>query len=258
MGASVAYRAGAGAAPSVTVLEAGRIGGGTSSCSFAWTNSNWQDAACLSRPERRGHEGARRAGRRVRRDAVVAWRRQRRMDGARGSRGAAGERGASAILGLCGRMDHTGATAGTRARHRSGTDRRCADRVLPRGGLARSGGVCGCDARRGAIARRVGDLRCPRVRNGRARWPGHGGEDGGRQAVRGRHGGELRRPLGERSGVGCRSASASGADRRVPRVHPAGCRPRRARRALADHPGKAGWCRTPRAALECDGRDARL
>jgi glycine/D-amino acid oxidase-like deaminating enzyme len=39
MGASVAYRA-AVAGASVTVLEAGRIGGGTSSCSFAWTNSN--------------------------------------------------------------------------------------------------------------------------------------------------------------------------------------------------------------------------
>ena len=39
MGASVAYRAAlAGAA--VTVLEAGRIGGGTSGISFAWTNSN--------------------------------------------------------------------------------------------------------------------------------------------------------------------------------------------------------------------------
>ncbi len=39
MGASVAYRA-ALAGASVTVLEAGRLGGGTSSCSFAWTNSN--------------------------------------------------------------------------------------------------------------------------------------------------------------------------------------------------------------------------
>src|SRR5215475_13341773 len=39
MGASVAYRATLGGA-SVTVLEAGRIGGGTSTCSFAWTNSN--------------------------------------------------------------------------------------------------------------------------------------------------------------------------------------------------------------------------
>ena len=39
MGASVAYRAAVGGA-SVTVLEAGRIGGGTSGISFAWTNSN--------------------------------------------------------------------------------------------------------------------------------------------------------------------------------------------------------------------------
>jgi glycine/D-amino acid oxidase-like deaminating enzyme len=39
MGASVAYRA-AAAGGSVTVLEAGRIGGGTSGISFAWTNSN--------------------------------------------------------------------------------------------------------------------------------------------------------------------------------------------------------------------------
>jgi glycine/D-amino acid oxidase-like deaminating enzyme len=38
MGASVAYRlAQAGAA--VTVLEAARIGGGTSGISFAWTNA---------------------------------------------------------------------------------------------------------------------------------------------------------------------------------------------------------------------------
>jgi glycine/D-amino acid oxidase-like deaminating enzyme len=39
MGASVAYRL-AMAGASVTVLEAGRIGGGTSGCSFAWTNSS--------------------------------------------------------------------------------------------------------------------------------------------------------------------------------------------------------------------------
>ena len=39
MGASTAYRI-ATAGASVTVLEAGRIGGGTSTCSFAWTNSN--------------------------------------------------------------------------------------------------------------------------------------------------------------------------------------------------------------------------
>jgi glycine/D-amino acid oxidase-like deaminating enzyme len=39
MGASVAWRA-AQAGAEVTVLEAGRIGGGTSGCSFAWTNSN--------------------------------------------------------------------------------------------------------------------------------------------------------------------------------------------------------------------------
>jgi len=39
MGASVAYRMTLAGA-SITVLEAGRIGGGTSSCSFAWTNSN--------------------------------------------------------------------------------------------------------------------------------------------------------------------------------------------------------------------------
>ena len=39
MGASVAYRL-AMAGASVTVLEAGRIAGGTSTCSFAWTNSN--------------------------------------------------------------------------------------------------------------------------------------------------------------------------------------------------------------------------
>ena len=38
MGASVAYRL-AQAGASVTVLEAGRVGGGTSGCSFAWTNS---------------------------------------------------------------------------------------------------------------------------------------------------------------------------------------------------------------------------
>jgi glycine/D-amino acid oxidase-like deaminating enzyme len=39
MGASIAYRL-AAAGASVTVLEAGRIGGGTSACSFAWTNSS--------------------------------------------------------------------------------------------------------------------------------------------------------------------------------------------------------------------------
>ena len=39
IGASVAYRL-ANAGASVTVLEAGRIGGGTSSCTFAWTNAN--------------------------------------------------------------------------------------------------------------------------------------------------------------------------------------------------------------------------
>src|SRR4051812_30884361 len=39
MGASVAFRSAASGAV-VTVLEAGRIGGGTSGCSLAWTNSN--------------------------------------------------------------------------------------------------------------------------------------------------------------------------------------------------------------------------
>ena len=39
MGASVAYRL-AQAGALVTVLEATRIGGGTSGTSFAWTNSN--------------------------------------------------------------------------------------------------------------------------------------------------------------------------------------------------------------------------
>jgi len=42
MGASVAYRMSAAAA-AVTVLDAGRIGGGTSTCSFAWTNSNGKE-----------------------------------------------------------------------------------------------------------------------------------------------------------------------------------------------------------------------
>src|SRR5258707_11688180 len=39
MGASVAYRL-AQAGASITVLEAKRIGGGTSGISFAWTNAN--------------------------------------------------------------------------------------------------------------------------------------------------------------------------------------------------------------------------
>ncbi|MEJ0015654.1 MAG: FAD-binding oxidoreductase [Acetobacteraceae bacterium] len=39
MGAAAAYRL-AEAGAEVTVLEAGRLGGGTSGCSFAWTNSN--------------------------------------------------------------------------------------------------------------------------------------------------------------------------------------------------------------------------
>src|SRR2546430_11003253 len=39
IGASVAYRL-AQAGVSVTVLEAGRVGGGTSGVSFAWTNAN--------------------------------------------------------------------------------------------------------------------------------------------------------------------------------------------------------------------------
>jgi glycine/D-amino acid oxidase-like deaminating enzyme len=57
MGASVAYRlAQAGAA--VTVLEAARIGGGTSGISFAWTNAHKKTAKTLSRSECRRHEGA--------------------------------------------------------------------------------------------------------------------------------------------------------------------------------------------------------
>ena len=39
MGASVAYRL-AQAGAIVTVLEAARVGGGTSGISFAWTNAN--------------------------------------------------------------------------------------------------------------------------------------------------------------------------------------------------------------------------
>ncbi|MBV8913505.1 MAG: FAD-binding oxidoreductase, partial [Acetobacteraceae bacterium] len=42
VGSSIGYRlAEAGAA--VTVLDAGRVGGGTSACSFAWTNSHRGD-----------------------------------------------------------------------------------------------------------------------------------------------------------------------------------------------------------------------
>ena len=39
MGTSVAYRL-AQAGADVTVLEAGRVGGGTSGISFAWTNAH--------------------------------------------------------------------------------------------------------------------------------------------------------------------------------------------------------------------------
>ena len=73
MGASVAYRL-AQAGASVTVLEATRIGGGTSGISFAWTNAHQKPP----RPYHNLNVGGMKAHaalRRVRRDALVARRR---------------------------------------------------------------------------------------------------------------------------------------------------------------------------------------
>jgi glycine/D-amino acid oxidase-like deaminating enzyme len=50
MGASVAYRL-AQAGTAVTVLEATRIGGGTSGISFAWTNARNKPPKTLPRSE---------------------------------------------------------------------------------------------------------------------------------------------------------------------------------------------------------------
>ena len=257
MGASVAYRlAIAGAA--VTVLEAGRVGGGTSGCSFAWTNSS-------EKTPRAYH------------DLNVA--------GMKAHAALAEELGATPWWHGGGNVEWTAPESRTALQAK-------VERLLSWGYAAEwitpaqllelepdiDPAVIGdapiayypeegwldpvvyAAAMLGLARSRGASVICgiPCFRHGHARWSGHWGENGGRQAVRRRHGGELCRPVGERSGVGCRPASAPGTDRRVPGVHPAGWRPRWAGRARADDPGKAGRCGAPRAALERDGRDACL
>src|SRR5947209_13381872 len=88
MGASVAYRlAQAGAA--VTVLEATRVGGGTSGISFARTNAHKKPPKVYHDLKCRWHEGACRASRRVWRHAMMARRRQSGMGSRTRSLGAA-------------------------------------------------------------------------------------------------------------------------------------------------------------------------
>jgi glycine/D-amino acid oxidase-like deaminating enzyme len=65
MGASAAFRL-AQAGADVTVIDATRIGGGTSGTSFAWINAH-KAAKVVSRPQCRRHESARCAEGRVRR-----------------------------------------------------------------------------------------------------------------------------------------------------------------------------------------------
>ena len=130
-------------------------------------------------------------------------------------------------VGLRGRMDHAEGSCWNSSP--TSIPRQIGDAPIAyyrRGGLARSGGLYRRHAGRRA-RRAVPTVICgARVSDTvHARWPGDRREDRGWQAVRGRHGGELCRPLGERSGVGCRPASAAGADRGVPGLHPAGRRP---------------------------------
>ena len=118
MGASVAYRL-ATAGASVTVLEAGRIGGGTSTCSFAWTNSNDK--------EPRAYHDLNVAG--MKAHAALAeefgatpwWHGGGNVEWTAPEDRAAQQAKVERLrgVGLRGRMDHAGAAAGSRARHRS-------------------------------------------------------------------------------------------------------------------------------------------
>ena len=112
MGASVAYRR-RWRARSVTVLEAGRIGGGTSGISFAWTNSSDKTPRAyhdLNVAGMKAHAAlAEEFG------ATPWWHGGGNVEWTAPdrSRGAAGESRAPAVVGLCRRMDHAEATAGT-------------------------------------------------------------------------------------------------------------------------------------------------
>ena len=136
MGASVAYRlAQAGAA--VTVLEATRVGGGTSGISFAWTNAH-------KKPPKVYHDlnvaGMKAHAALADEFGATPWwhgGRQSGMGSRTRSLGAAQQRRAAAFLGLCGGVDHTAPSAGIGARCRSRDDRRRACGIFPGRGLAR-------------------------------------------------------------------------------------------------------------------------
>ena len=88
MGASVAYRL-AQAGATVTVLEAARIGGGTSGISFAWTNAHKKPPKPYHDLNVAGMKAHKGTGRRVRCHAMVARRRQSGMGSRTRPRGAA-------------------------------------------------------------------------------------------------------------------------------------------------------------------------
>ena len=133
------------AGASVTVLEAGRIGGGTSSCSFAWTNSN-------AKTPRAYHE-LNVAG--MKTHAALAdefgaapwWHGGGSVEWVRPSSARRSRRRSSVCA--------PGATRRNGSRPRqllelepdidAGSDRRCADRLLSRRGLAGPGGLYRCD-----------------------------------------------------------------------------------------------------------------
>ena len=224
MGASVAYRlAQAGAA--VTVLEATRIGGGTSGISFAWTNAH-------KKPPKPYHD-LNVAG--MKAHAALAdefgatpwWHGGGSLEWEAEPDRTAQRENIEQLRswGYAAEWITLRAGAGIGARHRSGDDRRRAGGVFPGRGLARSGGLRACHAvRRAASPWRESHLRRP------GRRPDHGRRSRDRRprrrrhAIRGRHRRELCRPLDQRGNPGCRSALAARTDRGVPGVHAPGRR----------------------------------
>ena len=198
MGASVAFRL-AQAGADVTVLEAMRIGGGTSGISFAWTNAHKKPPKPYHDLNVGGMKAHAALKERVRRHALVAWRRQSRMGTRTRPRRSTGECRAAAGLGLRRRVDRPQAGPGTRTRHQSRSHWRRAGRVFSGRRLARPGGLRARHAiRRATPSRRENRLRREGRRSADDRRSGVGRAAGRRHAIRGRHGRQLRRPLDQR------------------------------------------------------------
>ena len=221
VGAATAFRL-AQAGARVTVLDAGRIGGGTSGTSFAWINSaNGERPARLPCAAHRQHGAAPRARRRIRQPRLVPPGRRPAMDAPRAGPGAGGQCPPPAGARLRRRMDHPHPAAGDGARPRPRCRRRRPHRLVPRGSLARPRPLRRRHAARRKRPRRGGPHPHQGRRHGHAGQPRHRRHPGRRHHASRRYRGELRRPLGRCRGGGCRPSHPARPHPRLPRLHPA-------------------------------------